>query len=717
MTSELLHCTVEVFLTECTPFKLDDEHVQRGLEHLQKLRLLSDKNHWRDFGTLPSRMANAEDQVLNRLKKIADALGETPRSEIPGAGFCVDACLHPRGFSFDVLADASVILEFKKYKQPKVVRQNHRQVVSAANFIMNNDPRRMWMYAISIEDELMSVWYFSRSYSVKSKGFNFIQSPETLVKVFLLLLFAQEDEIGIDPTVHRIIDKDNMIHYIYEIYPEDVAEMSSETSGANETEGQNTEPTEPKEKKKRCFKTMGVIYNPRYVGVSRRITRVWRAVEVSGKTADARVIGVAEVALKDVWIDSGSRSELYIQELIHKQLKALRPEVYAWAHKPLQDEIRHLLSHFPKNLPMMQIECGGWGKATKSPPTDAKVDPKILFPDETSSVSAKSSSSTNPKSIQQNRMSTSSSIFSDGGEAPIVDPNRKIAVRRQYRLVYTQVGRSLYEAEDLPSSFTAIKDTFIALVLLFLAGWVHCDISAGNIILVKDAHGRVSGRLSDFEYARESEQVGQSVSMNAKTGTPYFLPIEIHSGMTLLNPRQPQTAYGAVYQRTKKRKRGCSPSEDRQAFFKGTLKEKVKKLLDAAIHPELQKDVLSANQEPLHFTSLINNIRVELWNSYLPVGPQDQTNFYDIYNIIYLGLSDLQELAMKAEGIQFKPQTPEPLATVPPLNERCPDEEINNEDDDTPDKSEAKKGKAKADNNQIQHSGMETRAAKKAKRS
>jgi hypothetical protein len=39
-----------------------------------------------------------------------------------------------------------------------------------------------------------------------------------------------------------------------------------------------------------------------------------------------------------------------------------------------------------------------------------------------------------------------------------------------------------------------------ALILMHLAGWVHRDISAGNIIaVVRD--GELGGKLSDFEYA------------------------------------------------------------------------------------------------------------------------------------------------------------------------------------------------------------------------
>ena len=42
-----------------------------------------------------------------------------------------------------------------------------------------------------------------------------------------------------------------------------------------------------------------------------------------------------------------------------------------------------------------------------------------------------------------------------------------------------------------------------ALVLLFLAGWVHRDISTGNIIVVEDDLGNAHGYLSDLEYAKK----------------------------------------------------------------------------------------------------------------------------------------------------------------------------------------------------------------------
>ncbi|KAJ3575710.1 hypothetical protein NP233_g915 [Leucocoprinus birnbaumii] len=777
MTPELLHCPLEDWLTECTPFTLADKHVEQGLLRLRESNLLGKDNRWLDFDVLPSSMDATEDQVFSKLKKIADALGTvgygdrtsahfnyvncpniTPKSEIPGGGFRFDACLHPNKSNFSSLSDASVVLEFKREKKTEDIRQNHRQVVSGANFIMNDDPRRMWMYAISIEDELMSVWHFSRSHSVKSFDFNFVECPETLVKVFLLFLFATEEEIGIDPTVHRIIDKDKKIRYIYEIIPEDVADASSKMSVANGTEGKKTKQDtvqQQQQKTKLFFKTIEAIYNPRYACISGRKTRVWKVIQVDGATADAKDIGEAEVALKDIWIDASSRSEFEIQFLINEKLKALKPKDYTWADKHLRAEIRTALSDFPKNLPLMQIECGGWGAATKSRPAKAEIDTKILFPDEPSPTPAKSGYSTNPQSTQKDRASASTGILSE--RAPPVNHDREFAVKRQYRLIYTQVGSSLYEAEDFCSSFMAIKDAFIALVLMFLAGWVHRDVSAGNIIVLKGADGRVLGRLSDLEYAKESDRVGEGVT-DPKTGTPFFMPIEIHNGQQLSvqsrllasegmtntmvpsSSRNAMPPFGAHHDLESLAtwtslwvvlcrirhppavvaapfifSNSSVPSPYRQNLFKG-LSDHATPRIEEGIHPELVT---------LGFPSVFQHITGALLNACLllsTIGDPTLRKKYceTLHNDIYTQVCELQKIAASVQAVTFLPSSKvNPSSIVPSSNlatstGKRPIKKVNDDDDDYTDgKSTSKKGKEKAPSEQIDR--VETRAPKRAK--
>jgi hypothetical protein len=53
-----------------------------------------------------------------------------------------------------------------------------------------------------------------------------------------------------------------------------------------------------------------------------------------------------------------------------------------------------------------------------------------------------------------------------------------------------------------------------AVILMYLAGWVHRDISAGNIIaVIRD--GKPGGKLSDLEYAKSCDD--ESGSSDPKT--------------------------------------------------------------------------------------------------------------------------------------------------------------------------------------------------------
>jgi hypothetical protein len=98
---------------------------------------------------------------------------------------------------------------------------------------------------------------------------------------------------------------------------------------------------------------------------------------------------------------------------------------------------------------------------------------------------------------------------------------------------------------------------------MYLANWVHRDVSTGNIILVKNESGKFVGKLSDLEYAKEfrSESVG---SRDPKTvrlfipdtancpqyfvgqGTPFFMPWEIHANDRLYLPAHGLLPVGKV---------------------------------------------------------------------------------------------------------------------------------------------------------------------------
>jgi hypothetical protein len=61
-----------------------------------------------------------------------------------------------------------------------------------------------------------------------------------------------------------------------------------------------------------------------------------------------------------------------------------------------------------------------------------------------------------------------------------------------------------------------VSNIRLALTLLFLARWMHRDVSAGNIILVRSGRG-VRGKLSDLEYAQDFNEENRAVGTDPKT--------------------------------------------------------------------------------------------------------------------------------------------------------------------------------------------------------
>lgn len=93
----------------------------------------------------------------------------------------------------------------------------------------------------------------------------------------------------------------------------------------------------------------------------------------------------------------------------------------------------------------------------------------------------------------------------------------RLSPRIHYRVVYNELGHALHDEQSLPTAFRALQDVvqcercfkphlclliltcLVGLLILNQVGWVHRDISTGNILICK-ADKR--GLLTDLEYAQ-----------------------------------------------------------------------------------------------------------------------------------------------------------------------------------------------------------------------
>ncbi|KAF7775845.1 hypothetical protein Agabi119p4_4238 [Agaricus bisporus var. burnettii] len=571
----MLKCPLDSFLETLSPFSPHSRWIDRAYEHLEAKRLLgtpaettlppkspptrTTKNSRKaaTFAALPGQDVHESDpgnvdtvqweayrnmspactttnemQTFKHLEEIVKALYDCPdpdrnsqrklngyryldcpgtdmASEIMGAGLKVDAVIYDpdiykQGSKVIPLAAAqtAVVMEFKKEATLKNVYENRKQLVSAANHILNDDPRRNWMYGITIENTKMSLWYFSRSYSMKSASFSFTKDFRSFIRVFLSFLYATDEELGHDPSIFRKYYKKEWC-YIYKL-------RTAQGS--------------------KYYRTEGPLYNSRSHCITGRKSRVWEVIEVTSQDDLTALPGEQKVALKDCWVDEGLLSEKEIQDQIFNKLKNVREAAYEWAPPELKKRIKAGLA-CPEAY-LMKVKWDWKQKANKEKPEDCRPAPDLLSYPVACSIATEdviASSHTSQATKNPLSMSNPHSPVPVEGQAIPEEQKREYRVKQHYRVVYADLGESLAYATNLADAVRAFEDIFIALTLLFLAGWVHRDVSEGNIILVRNGNG-VRAKLNDLEYARDFNQDDRVVSTDPKTGTPYFMPIEIHSG-------------------------------------------------------------------------------------------------------------------------------------------------------------------------------------------
>ncbi|KAJ3791954.1 hypothetical protein GGU11DRAFT_19121 [Lentinula aff. detonsa] len=115
----------------------------------------------------------------------------------------------------------------------------------------------------------------------------------------------------------------------------------------------------------------------------------------------------------------------------------------------------------------------------------------------------------------------------------VLQETRKIPndQRYHYRIVFKEYATTIYDERSLSNIILALADVLIALQFIHSAGWVHRDISGGNLYYYN--HG---GLIGDLEYAKKVEDQSHH---NVRTGTPHFMASEALSNRYLFYPIVP----------------------------------------------------------------------------------------------------------------------------------------------------------------------------------
>ncbi|KAJ2987109.1 hypothetical protein NUW54_g9526 [Trametes sanguinea] len=479
---------------------------------------------WRDFPVKPN---NANQQLTEKkdgsattdtvLGTIINAVAKVPlpnlsascryeeepyasKSELSGSQHHIDGCLQlinsmsppaPKG-SKALTSDIAVGFVYKcDSEKPafECIINNRWKALDSAIHTLHLDCQRKHTYSITIEDNYMSLWYFSRSHSAKSHEFDMLVSvrlrasgcPCCCTRAFLSDFFTVED-LGYDGNIRQNSEwdqeaKEDRIRYVYRL------------------DG-------------RFFKTLECRDEYHDQFIVGRATRVWEVVEVVGFDDIAALSNAQRMILRDVWLEHGSDTEREIQKKIFERCDALArdfPSENDARLKDVDDATRTILHQRLKDGSFKQlfltIEADYRGAVSK--PRAEGFKPALH-------------------------------VFDEPGYYLNQEARAQTGVPREYNpkqrnfVVYQEVCLALHELGDLYDVVQALLDALLALQILFLVSWIHRDVSSGNILSFE---GR--GKLSDLEYAKEFNLSTGWRSADPKTCTPIFMAVEVYSGLNI----------------------------------------------------------------------------------------------------------------------------------------------------------------------------------------
>ncbi|TRM63082.1 hypothetical protein BD626DRAFT_32776 [Schizophyllum amplum] len=491
MRTEINECSWDDFMTHYMPFVPEEQTIDTAVDMLKTKSLLQNDGSawlWKENEKCETyRLLAKASDTLRRLSipnrtvtcQLVEFSNQHSRLRDPGSSLKTDAIFAlispstsevPEELTFS--NDTAVTTEYTPHIMDAL--ENRKQLVSGAVYAMNVDARRNYMFSLSIAGTLMTVWYFSRSHSCMSASFDMRTDNRRCIQVFIAFMFASRHDLGFDETVH-VVKYQGRSCYGFEVGD-------------------------------RLYRSTCCLFQHNGACLTGRGTRVWEVVRVEDFQS-LKQIEEKRCALKDVWLDEDARTEKQILDALFadidavaKRIEASDPETLRVLHgfdTKTRDELRRCVGDRRLySWYFLTIDHDWKGPTSKRRAASAIPTPDTL----------------------------------DAPPSRVVADPRTFPPKYQYRVVFNEVGEALHDVDDISIVLTAAQSCIFALQLLFLAGWVHRDISTGNLIWF---NGR--GLLADLEYARRFEP-DTTDSAGSKTGTPFFMAVEIQQQSLIYQP-------------------------------------------------------------------------------------------------------------------------------------------------------------------------------------
>ncbi|KAJ3521921.1 hypothetical protein NMY22_g12106 [Coprinellus aureogranulatus] len=582
MSKETVYCTNQDFIEYYLPpipGDVDVDFVLDGLRYgwyIQK-REGYEQNLLGEFSEKPSVIKAREGKrtnekaifapLVNIITAIRKALGSSKnpfhlrmvpetriKTDIRGCRVRIDACTTAASGPRKTLRTTDIIVPFEfKIHSTKVTKQENRsQIVSAMMHIMNDDVRRNFAYAVTIEDDHVSLWYLSRSHSVKATSFSYVKDPEKLVRVLTALSCATNEQLGYDARIALLQDGT----YIYEFATSGEQKESAEVGVVNTPDSGHGSQTalnraaalslpSPMFYKMTRRLSEGLLF-----GVAGRCTRVFQAKQVYSKEDLTPVVGAQDIVIKDVWIDADKPTEAQLLSRVLEDIRIFSEGEWE-SHPLLKDftddwkaELGELLrGERYKDLflrtvwesvsPLSKAICSEAWNTNQIFKVDNRTDRDFIWypPYPTSMRRMGPDRPVVPVTIPRRCASRIAWTY-----IPDVESSRELSdftPRKRCLFAFSDVCTAISDLPTLADAMDGLREAHMALTLMFCAGWVHRDISVGNVLAVKDDSGSVwHVKLADLEYAQKFPSNDDS-SVAPKIGTPAFMACEIQSSRVM----------------------------------------------------------------------------------------------------------------------------------------------------------------------------------------
>ncbi|CCL99699.1 uncharacterized protein FIBRA_01720 [Fibroporia radiculosa] len=500
-------------------FSQDDALVDKVLSRLTvgPNKIIDDETgRWTDFVILPSASTKHEDPTFKPLENLMKAIGDAAKDEDPGfkcnlvfqnSPYISPVSAHwnstsrPDGY-FRVSGpgkkphwkDIALCAEYKKYALKETKDDVVAKVIWGMHHCMREDPRRRFTFGLTVEDSEMRLWYVSRTDVMVTQAFDFLMDHRTLIHLALAFLNADPQEAGWDPTMKPVMGRNGKPLLGGDCKPRfDITVHAKDGSEA-------------------IFRTTRLISFIGTASMQGRGTRVWEAKRLK----DGRESG-EPLVLKDCWVDADRLREGTTIRMIREA------DISEEGRKVLDDHILTVVCHGD-----VQTKSGivdhtrdllTRGKEVSLKDGQFLLRTHFVTLAQAMSHDAGQSScpSDMPSGSGRKQGSRLSGVKHGSNTAPKGDAGHHrghdgLSEAVQHRRYYQYHPRVHYRI--------VFKETALVLRFLHEAGWVHRDLSTGNILVL---NGKV--RLADFEYAKRLDE--SSPSHDIRTGTADFMSIEV----------------------------------------------------------------------------------------------------------------------------------------------------------------------------------------------